>query len=113
MPPRWTFGSHGRNWPCTPVPHRSRATRAERIRRTWPKASQFMCAGCLTERAQVWDHCHTHGYVRAPLCTRYNTRHWRGWQPHHGRATATHNIDPTYYRRCPDYGNTDKGSRST
>ncbi|MEU8978313.1 DUF6082 family protein [Streptomyces sp. NPDC048309] len=38
-------------------------------RRNWPTAAQFMCASCMTVRASVWDHCHTHGFVRAPLCT--------------------------------------------
>lgn len=74
-------------------------------RRGWPIASEFMCAGCLTERATVWDHCHTHGYVRAPLCNRCNTRHWRGWHPQHGRTEPTLNIDDSYYRWCP--GHTD------
>ncbi|MER7960016.1 hypothetical protein [Streptomyces sp. NPDC096030] len=36
-------------------------------RRDWPTAAQFMCASCMTVRASVWDHCHTHGFVRAPL----------------------------------------------
>lgn len=80
------------------------ADRAGRISLGWPKASQFMCAACLTTQARVWDHCHTHGLVRAPLCTRCNTRHWRGWQPEHGRATPSSNLDTTYYRWCPRYG---------
>ena len=44
-------------------------------REGWPRASQFMCAACASEQAAVWDHCHTHGFVRAPLCVRCNTRH--------------------------------------
>ncbi|MGW4412012.1 endonuclease domain-containing protein [Nonomuraea sp. NPDC004702] len=47
-----------------------------------------MCACCTTERAQVWDHCHTHGLVRAPPCGPCNTRHWQGWQAARGRAAA-------------------------
>lgn len=36
-------------------------------RRSWPIAARFMCTSCMTVRAAVWDHCHTHGFVRAPL----------------------------------------------
>ncbi|GLX06766.1 endonuclease domain-containing protein [Microbispora sp. NBRC 16548] len=79
------------------------ADRADRARLGWPKASQFMCAGCLTARARVWDHCHTHKFVRASLCTRCNTRHWSGWQPEHGRAASSRNLDTTYYRWCPHH----------
>ncbi|MFE5027251.1 endonuclease domain-containing protein [Streptomyces sp. NPDC056656] len=62
-----------------------------------------MCAACMTVRATVWDHCHTHGFVRAPLCNRCNTRYWRGWEPRQGRSAANHNLDASYYRRCPNY----------
>lgn len=72
-------------------------------RRDWPKAACFMCAGCVTERAQVWDHCHTHGFVRAPLCNPCNTRYWGGWQPAYGRAGPSRNLDTTYYRWCPEH----------
>lgn len=82
-----------------------RRYRADRPgRRDWPRAGSFMCPSCATAQAEVWDHCHTHGFVRAPLCTRCNTRHWRGWSPAHGRATASRNVDTTYYRWCPEYG---------
>ncbi|MFI0908687.1 endonuclease domain-containing protein [Streptomyces sioyaensis] len=70
-------------------------------RRDWPTAAHFMCAGCMSVRASVWDHCHTHGFVRAPLCNRCNTRAWRGWQPQHGRAATSLNLDDSYYRWCP------------
>jgi hypothetical protein len=79
---------------------RYRADRAGR--REWPTAAQFMCAGCMTVRASVWDHCHTHGFVRAPLCNRCNTRKWSGWQPQHGRAAPSRNLDESYYRWCPE-----------
>jgi hypothetical protein len=72
-------------------------------RKGWPKAARFMCAACLTARASVWDHCHVHGFVRAPLCNGCNTRHWSGWGPEHGRAVPSLNVDPSYYRRCPNY----------
>ncbi|WP_280498946.1 endonuclease domain-containing protein [Nocardia farcinica] len=80
-----------------------RADRAGRYNEGWPTASQFMCAGCMSVRASVWDHCHTHSYVRAPLCGPCNTRHWRGWKPEHGRAPVSRNLDSSYYRWCPDY----------
>jgi hypothetical protein len=60
--------------------------RADRVRLGWPVASEFMCAGCLTTQARVWDHCHTRGYVRAPLCNRCNTRNWSGCDGHQGMA---------------------------
>ncbi|MDQ1245819.1 MAG: hypothetical protein QG597_186 [Actinomycetota bacterium] len=82
--------------------HRYRADRVGR--HDWPAASRYMCAACLTARARVWDHCHTHGYVRAPLCNTCNTRHWTGWDPQYGRPRPSRTFDPTYYRRCPDYG---------
>jgi hypothetical protein len=84
--------------------HRQRYTSDRKARRDWPKASEFMCAGCLTERATVWDHCHTHGFVRAPLCNTCNTRSWSGWHPEYGRAIPSQNIDASYYRFCPRYG---------
>jgi hypothetical protein len=73
-------------------------------RRDWPQAARFMCTGCVTARAQVWDHCHAHGFVRAPLCNTCNTRHWSGWQVENGRATPSHNLDTSYYQWCPQYG---------
>jgi|SRR3569833_536614 len=78
----------------------------------WPLASQFMCAGCMTARALVWDHCHSHGYVRAPLCTACNTRHWRGWHPQYGRAVPSRNLDTSYYRWCPEYDDRSQASCS-
>lgn len=72
-------------------------------RRGWPQATRFMCTCCMTVRARVWDHCHTHGFVRAPLCNTCNTRHWSGWHPQHGRSTPSSNLDTSYYRWCPHY----------
>lgn len=72
-----------------------------RGRQGWPKASRFICACCMSVRARVWDHCHTHGYVRGPLCNACNTRHWTGWHPRFGRAFPSHNLDTSYYLSCP------------
>jgi len=72
-------------------------------RHGWPLAARFMCSACLTRRARVWDHCHVHGFVRAPLCNACNTRHWRGWQPQHGRAAPSLNLDTSYYGWCPRF----------
>lgn len=69
----------------------------------WPPAARFMCACCASVPARVWDHCHAHGYVRAPLCNTCNTRHWGGWRPWHGRATPSSNVDDSYYRWCPGF----------
>ena len=80
---------------------RYRADRAGRY--GWPTASQFMCAGCLITHACVCDHCHAHGFVRAPLCNTCNTRHWGGWQPQYGRAEPSRNVDSSYYHWCPPY----------
>nr|WP_237297345.1 endonuclease domain-containing protein [Streptomyces sp. 3211] len=33
-----------------------------------------MCAVCVTASAAVLDHCHEHGYIRAPVCLSCNTR---------------------------------------
>ncbi|MDR8415068.1 endonuclease VII domain-containing protein [Nonomuraea sp. 3-1Str] len=79
-------------------------TAERRRRRDWPKAAAFVCAACMTNRAQVWDHCHAHGYVRAPLCNGCNTRHWTGWHVSQGRAERPVNVDPSYYQRCPRLG---------
>lgn len=36
--------------------------------------STWMCAVCQNVPASVLDHCHEHGYVRAPVCPSCNTR---------------------------------------
>lgn len=81
-------------------------------RRGWPVAARFMCACCMSVRAQVWDHCHTHGFVRPPLCNTCNTRHWGGWQPRHGRAAPSLNLDTSYYRCCLRFGDERHGACS-
>jgi hypothetical protein len=77
---------------------------SQRSERRWPKAHEFICASCATEQARVWDHCHRHGYVRAPLCNPCNTRDWRGWAIEYGRTTPLENVDMSYHRNCPWYG---------
>ncbi|MFS1303986.1 endonuclease domain-containing protein [Streptosporangium longisporum] len=90
-----------------------RRYRVDRAGRTdWPTASHFMCTGCMSTRARVWDHCHTHEFVRAPLCNPCNTRHWSGWHPQHGRAPQSRNVDTSYYRWYPHYGDEQLGSCS-
>ncbi|MFI8008321.1 endonuclease domain-containing protein [Streptomyces sp. NPDC086010] len=37
------------------------------------KVAGWKCAVCSTARAAVLDHCHEHGYVRAPVCHSCNT----------------------------------------
>ena len=32
------------------------------------------------------------------------TRRWAGWQPQHGRAAPSSNLDTSYYYWCPCYG---------
>lgn len=80
-----------------------RADRVRRHKEGWPPAYRFMCAACVSVQAEVWDHCHAHGYVRAPLCGPCNTRHWSGWRPERGRAAVSRNLDSTYYRWCVEY----------
>ncbi|MEU1307773.1 endonuclease domain-containing protein [Streptomyces cinnamoneus] len=38
------------------------------------KVAQWMCAVCRTAPATVLDHCHEHGYARAPVCQSCNTQ---------------------------------------
>ncbi|MEV0186278.1 endonuclease domain-containing protein [Streptomyces sp. NPDC050625] len=38
------------------------------------KVAGWTCAVCRTAPAAVLDHCHEHGYVRAPVCHSCNTR---------------------------------------
>ncbi|MEY9874638.1 hypothetical protein ABH931_004138 [Streptacidiphilus sp. MAP12-33] len=38
------------------------------------EVSRWLCAVCQETPALVLDHCHEHGYVRAPVCQSCNTR---------------------------------------
>ncbi|MGY9066897.1 endonuclease domain-containing protein [Streptomyces sp. CAS3] len=50
-----------------------------RVREHGPSAANFLCAVCKTARpAKDWDHCHTHGLIRGPLCGSCNTMEGQG-----------------------------------
>lgn len=66
----------------------------------WPRAAEFDCLSCTTSRAEVWDHCHTHGFVRAPLCDPCNTWMWSG---HEVPPRSERVVDLAYYKRCPGH----------
>ncbi|MGC9438425.1 endonuclease domain-containing protein [Streptomyces sp. WG5] len=38
------------------------------------KVAEWACAVCRTAPATVLDHCHEHGYIRAPVCQSCNTQ---------------------------------------
>ncbi|MFE5699010.1 endonuclease domain-containing protein [Streptomyces erythrochromogenes] len=70
----------------------------------------WVCAVCGTAPAAVLDHCHEHGYVRAPVCPSCNTLE----RPDHlydndirvaGRYTRLFQIDHAvwlrHWHRCP------------
>lgn len=69
----------------------------ERRLGNWPRAAEFDCLSCLTNRAEVWDHCHVHGFVRAPLCDPCNTWMWTG---HEVSPRSAKPVDLAYYKRC-------------
>lgn len=72
----------------------------ERQQLNWPRASEFACLSCSVERAEVWDHCHRHGFVRGPLCTPCNTWMWRG---HAVPPRSVKKVDLSYYKNCVPY----------
>ncbi|WP_327575675.1 endonuclease domain-containing protein [Streptomyces sp. NBC_00145] len=74
------------------------------------KVSGWACAVCRTVHAAVLDHCHEHGYVRAPVCQSCNTQE----RPdhlysndirvagHYTRLFDTHTTDwLRHWHRCP------------
>lgn len=74
------------------------------------KVAGWTCAVCRTAPAAVLDHCHEHGYVRAPLCHSCNTQE----RPDHlysnhirvanryTRLFHTHTADwLRHWHRCP------------
>lgn len=74
------------------------------------KVAGWTCAVCRTAPAAVLDHCHEHGYVRAPLCQSCNTQE----RPDHlysndirvadryTRLFGTHTTDwLRHWHRCP------------
>ncbi|MFI8194461.1 endonuclease domain-containing protein [Streptomyces sp. NPDC085946] len=74
------------------------------------KVAEWTCAVCRTAPAAVLDHCHEHGYVRAPVCHSCNTQE----RPDHlysnhirvtnryTRLFHTHTADwLRHWHRCP------------
>ncbi|MER6402861.1 endonuclease domain-containing protein [Streptomyces viridosporus] len=74
------------------------------------KVAGWACAVCRTAPAAVLDHCHEHGYVRAPVCHSCNTQE----RPdhlysndirvahHYTRLFHTHTADwLRHWHRCP------------
>ncbi|MFF0132818.1 endonuclease domain-containing protein [Streptomyces mirabilis] len=74
------------------------------------KVAEWTCAVCHTAPAAVLDHCHEHGYVRAPVCHSCNTQE----RPdhlysndirvanHYTRLFDTHTADWLHHwHRCP------------
>ncbi|MGW0547854.1 endonuclease domain-containing protein [Streptomyces altiplanensis] len=74
------------------------------------KVAGWICAVCRTAPAAVLDHCHEHGYVRAPVCHSCNTQE----RPdhlysndirvanHYTRLFSTHTADwLRHWHRCP------------
>ncbi|MFF3404023.1 endonuclease domain-containing protein [Streptomyces sp. NPDC002659] len=74
------------------------------------KVAGWTCAVCRTAPAAVLDHCHEHGYVRAPVCHSCNTQerpdHLYGNDirvaGHYARLFDTHAADwLRHWHRCP------------
>lgn len=74
------------------------------------RVAGWACAVCRTASATVLDHCHEHGYVRAPVCQSCNTQE----RPDHlysndvrvaGRYTRLFDTDAVawlrHWHRCP------------
>jgi hypothetical protein len=69
----------------------------------WKRPTQYICSACGQLRARVWDHCHTHGYVRAPLCRGCNVRYFRGlYRQMYPGCEPNMDVSETYYKNCPD-----------
>ena len=74
------------------------------------KVAGWTCAVCRTAPAAVLDHCHEHGYVRAPVCHSCNTQErpdhlYRNdirVADHYTRLFDTHTADwLRHWHRCP------------
>ncbi|MCZ7462263.1 endonuclease domain-containing protein [Streptomyces sp. WMMC940] len=74
------------------------------------KVAGWMCAVCRTAPAAVLDHCHEHGYVRAPVCHSCNTQErpdhlYRNdirVADHYTPLFHTHAVDwLRHWHRCP------------
>ncbi|MFB6782637.1 endonuclease domain-containing protein [Streptomyces sp. NPDC056352] len=74
------------------------------------KVAEWICAICRTAPAAVLDHCHEHGYVRAPVCHSCNTQERPDHlysndirvASHYTRLFHTHTADWLHHwHRCP------------
>ncbi|MER7488678.1 endonuclease domain-containing protein [Streptomyces sp. NPDC126497] len=74
------------------------------------KVAGWCCAVCRTAPAAVLDHCHEHGYVRAPVCRSCNTQERPDHlysndirvSQHYTRLFHTHATDwLRHWHRCP------------
>ncbi|MFE4579516.1 endonuclease domain-containing protein [Streptomyces chartreusis] len=74
------------------------------------KVAGWICAVCRTVPAAVLDHCHEHGYVRAPVCHSCNTQERPDHlysndirvASHYTRLFDTHTTDwLRHWHRCP------------
>ncbi|MFF3412608.1 endonuclease domain-containing protein [Streptomyces sp. NPDC002742] len=74
------------------------------------KVAGWTCAVCRTAPATVLDHCHEHGYVRAPVCQSCNTQERPDHlysndirvADHYVRLFDTHAVDwLRHWHRCP------------
>ncbi|GGX92446.1 hypothetical protein GCM10010358_52970 [Streptomyces minutiscleroticus] len=74
------------------------------------KVAGWTCAVCRTAPAAVLDHCHEHGYVRAPVCHSCNTQERPDHlypdtvrvADHYTRLFRTHAADwLRHWHRCP------------
>ncbi|MCX4657442.1 endonuclease domain-containing protein [Streptomyces microflavus] len=72
--------------PCSGAVFRSytghlRGVQYASARRRATRPDDYLCRLCKKRQATVWDHCHEHGYVRAPLCGSCNNRECKS-MPH-------------------------------
>lgn len=74
------------------------------------KVAGWTCAVCRTAPAAVLDHCHEHGYVRAPVCRSCNTQERPDHlysndirvADHYTRLFHTHTVEwLRHWHRCP------------
>ncbi|WP_326585393.1 endonuclease VII domain-containing protein [Streptomyces sp. NBC_00481] len=62
---------------------------ASLLKNSQPEA--FLCRLCSSPRQAVyWDHCHTHGFVRGPVCASCNTYEGGGYRFIHRPGAVSH-----------------------